>query len=161
MLVIGKVGAPLGVQGHNRLVSYSQPPASIANYPIHCKNSDGSFSAIFATISTKGHKLIIKFLESNDRDQAALLVNKELYIEKSALEPTEKNEFYWHQLNGMSVQTEDNQYLGKVTNILDVGAKSVLVLDNCKTIVFDLKLSIVQVDTQTNTITAKADHVLE
>lgn len=63
-----------------------------------------------------------------DRDQAEGLRGLIVLGEASGLENLEEGEFYWHELVGCRVETEDAQSLGTVREIWETGAHDVLVV---------------------------------
>lgn len=71
---------------------------------------------------------IIKFKGIDTAEDSHQLVNKELLIDKTQLGKLDDDEFYWFQLIGMKVFTEKNEYIGKVSDLLDNGAQEILIV---------------------------------
>lgn len=63
-----------------------------------------------------------------DRDAAQALRGLLVLGSESALEPLDDDEFYWHQLVGCKVETEDGQSVGTVREIWETGAHDLLVV---------------------------------
>ena len=57
-----------------------------------------------------------------DRDAAALLNGTELYVRRDALSAPDEDEFYHHDLIGMTVERLDGAMLGTVKAVFDHGA---------------------------------------
>ncbi|WP_438970138.1 ribosome maturation factor RimM, partial [Methylophaga sp.] len=63
-----------------------------------------------------------------DRDQVQPLIGSELAIKKEQLEPAEEDEFYWADLQGLTVVNLNDETLGRVDHLLETGANDVLVV---------------------------------
>jgi len=63
-----------------------------------------------------------------DRDAAQGLRGLLVLAKAAALEPLDDDEFYWHQLIGCDVETEDGERVGIVREIWETGAHDVLVV---------------------------------
>lgn len=72
------------------------------------------------------NKVLLKFKEINTPEQARSLVGKYLEVEKESLAQLKADEFYIFDLIGLEVETEDNQYLGKVKEIIENPANAVI-----------------------------------
>lgn len=67
----------------------------------------------------------------DDRDVARTYAGFEIRVPESELPELEEDEFYWHQLEGLSVINQDGQLLGKVDHLLETGANDVMVVKPC------------------------------
>lgn len=72
--------------------------------------------------------LIVKVKGFEDRDQASALVNSEIFISGESLPELPEGEFYWRDLIGMTVITNQGYNLGVVDDIMETGANDVLVV---------------------------------
>ncbi len=61
-------------------------------------------------------------------EKAEKLVGREVYVQKSDLPGLEEGEFYWFELIGLDVYTEEGGYAGKVESLIDRALQSVLVV---------------------------------
>ena len=61
-------------------------------------------------------------------EEAEKLIGRDVYIEKSDLPELGEGEFYWFELIGLDVYTEDGRYAGKVESLIDRALQSVLVV---------------------------------
>ena len=64
----------------------------------------------------------------DDREQAATLVGSQIFVKREQLPTTEKDEYYWSDLEGLEVKTIDGVLLGRVESILETGANDVMVI---------------------------------
>jgi 16S rRNA processing protein RimM len=76
----------------------------------------------------QGKGVVMGIENVTDRDQVQPLVGADLAIKKSQLEPVDEDEFYWNDLEGLTVVNLQNQVLGKVDHLLETGANDVLVV---------------------------------
>lgn len=76
---------------------------------------------------SRGHKgqIILELEGYADRDSAATLAGAELSIRKEELPPLEEDEYYYDDLVGMEVVTDDGRKLGPVKEIISTGSNDV------------------------------------
>ncbi|MEM8844932.1 MAG: ribosome maturation factor RimM, partial [Pseudomonadota bacterium] len=72
--------------------------------------------------------VIAKFIDVDDRDLAANLLNQEIWVDENELPELEDGDYYWHQLIGLEVFNTDDNYIGNVKNLLETGANDVLIV---------------------------------
>ena len=63
-----------------------------------------------------------------DREQAATLVGVQIFVRRDQLPATEKDEYYWSDLEGLEVKTTKGELLGRVEKLMETGANDVLVI---------------------------------
>ena len=128
-LVIGKITGHYGIKGWVKVFSYSVPINNILNY----KNWFFLFNDDFinyALIDAKEHqkKIIAKFANIDTRDDAKEIIGKDVFINQLDLKKLEDNEYYWRDLEGLSVITAEGFYLGKIQYLFETGANDVMVV---------------------------------
>ena len=128
-VVLGRVGAPFGVQGWVKVVSYTDPPEGIANYPAWDLVCDGR-SERRAVLEWKraGRAVAVRLDGVTTREQAQALTGTEVQVRRDELPATAPGEYYWHDLLGLEAVTEAGAPLGRVGEILELPAHPVLVL---------------------------------
>ena len=62
------------------------------------------------------------------REQAATLVGTQIFVRREQLPATEKDEYYWSDLEGLEVKTTKGELLGRVEKLMETGANDVLVI---------------------------------
>lgn len=137
-LVVGKIGAPYGVRGWSKLISFTEQPANLFDYDpwyTNPKNNKDAFATdggwIIAPVTeakTHGKGLVAKFKGCEDREAAARLTGQEIAIRRDQLPPAAEGEYYWGDLKGLAVVTVDGVPLGIVDHLLETGANDVLVV---------------------------------
>ena len=78
--------------------------------------------------------MIANFVGIGDPDAAAEIVGAEIAIRRDELPETDGDEYYWADLEGLTVIHKDGQELGKVAYLLATGANDVLVVKGDKEI---------------------------
>jgi 16S rRNA processing protein RimM len=128
-LVVGKLGAAYGIKGWLKVSSFTNPLSNIGNYnPWYLKNGE-HWEPIEVTDSREhGKSIVAKLKGLNNPEQARLFTGKEVAIKRSQLPVLAKDEYYWSDLEGLTVINQRNEVLGKVTHLMATGANDVLVV---------------------------------
>ncbi len=109
------------------------------------------------TIRLQNDGLLIKFSGITDREEAGLFRNELIYIQAANLPKLKENEYYYHDLINMQVKTEEGEFLGSVSEILETGANEVLVVTQAgKEYLFPfIKQVVLEVNKEENVILIK------
>lgn len=128
-VVVGRIGAPVGLRGAVRVWSYTVPPEALLDYRTLQAGSvpNGRVMQVQAG-EIRGRSLVLQFAGVTDRDAAARLNGTDLAVERRQLPPLPDGEFYWADLEGLAVVTLDGQALGTVATLMETGANDVLVV---------------------------------
>ncbi|MGB5832227.1 MAG: ribosome maturation factor RimM, partial [Thiohalocapsa sp.] len=78
---------------------------------------------------THGKGLVVRLEGCEDRDQAAVLTGQTIAVYRGQLPPPRPDEFYWADLEGLSVTTLEGETLGCVSHLFATGANDVLVVE--------------------------------
>lgn len=113
VVAVGQVGAPYGVRGWLRIVSFTLPPSNLLNYrPWRLRLPQGSGKADgwgcwdrcdLRTVKPHGEGFIASFFGVADRDAALRLSGAEIGVPAGSLPPLPADEFYWRDLIGLQV----------------------------------------------------------
>jgi 16S rRNA processing protein RimM len=79
-------------------------------------------------VREQGTEFIAHFEGYDSPEAARELVGIELQVLASVLPELDDDEYYWHQLTGLTVVNTKSQLLGQVTGLLATGANDVLVV---------------------------------
>lgn len=134
LLVIGKIVNTHGIQGKLRVNSYAESPAVFTSQKFfYIKDEKGDFKKYEVT-NAELHKnvILIELNGVSSIDEAEKLVGTSIFIEKSKLDPLSEDEYYWFEIIGLKVFTEEGTFLGKVESILQTGSNDVYVIHNKK-----------------------------
>ena len=129
-ILLGKLGKPHGVKGFVYIHYYGEDPNTLYDYE-GLLLDDGTLVKVDKLLLQKD-RVILKFLETNSRNDAEKLRDKELFIEQDSLPVLENNQAYYFELEGLNVKNLDNVDLGRVKEILETNANDVLVIEPTK-----------------------------
>jgi 16S rRNA processing protein RimM len=128
-VVLGRVGAPFGVQGWLKVQSYTDPVEGVVDYPaweLHRGSSLGRRAVL--EWKRAGSGLAVRLEGIDSLEAARALTGAEVRVERAELPPTAPGEHYWHDLIGLDAFSPAGVPLGRVAGILDLPAHPVLVL---------------------------------
>ena len=155
MLVIGKISGVFGVRGQLKVYSYTEPRENLLKYgPWMLGANDEWKSCEITSGQVQGKNLVIGLKGCDDRDQAQLLVGQEIAIKRAQLPGTQAGEYYWSELQGLSVVTTGQRVLGTVSHLLETGSNDVLVVkgDRERLIPFIMEQVVQDIDLHTGQI---------
>jgi 16S rRNA processing protein RimM len=134
LLVIGKIVNTHGIQGKLRVNSYAESPAIFTSQKFfYVKDEKGDFEKYEVTNAELHKNVILVELDGvSSIDEAKKLVGTSVFIEKSKLDPLSEDEYYWFEVIGLEVFTDEGTFLGKVESILQTGSNDVYVIRNNK-----------------------------
>ncbi len=128
-LIVGKITAVYGVKGWVKIYSFTDPMENVFNYEPWLLKIDGVLKPVQVEASKRhGKGLIAKLAGVDDRDIAQNYCGKEISVAAAQLPDLEEGEYYWSQLQNLSVYTESGQLLGKVVRLMETGSNDVLVI---------------------------------
>ena len=129
-ILLGKVTGVFGVRGWIKVFSDTQPRENITSYPIWWLQAAGGERRRYAVENGKrsGKYVVAKLEGIDDRDAADTIIGCSIAIERDAMPPLEKDEYYWNDLLGFSVTNLQGKVLGTVLGMLETGAHDILVV---------------------------------
>ena len=138
-IVVGRIGKPHGVKGEVSVEPRTDEPdrrfAAGAQLKTQNKRPDSEHRApvpsILTVAGTRWHsgRLLVRFEEITDRDGAEQARGTLLAIPLDPDErPADPDEFYDHQLVGLSVVTTDGRAVGELREIVHGSAQDLLVI---------------------------------
>ncbi len=129
---VGRITTVYGVKGWVKIHSSTEPRENILQYqPWWLKTSHGVKAVEIDEGHQHGQGLVAHIKGVDDRDQARAFCQVDIAIERDQLPALEDDEFYWHQLEGLTVisEFEGGEYnLGRVVKLIETGANDVLVV---------------------------------
>jgi len=138
LTTLARIGAVHGIKGWVRLISFTDPADNILDFrhfylsPKSIPGGNmptGKLEKIEIDESRAQGKQFIGHIKGcDDREQARLFTGCELKVEKSALPPLDSQEYYWFQLEGLTVINLQEENLGSVHHLMETGANDVLVV---------------------------------
>jgi 16S rRNA processing protein RimM len=121
-ICLGKVTTAHGVRGLVKVLVFGEDPYLLEEFSPLYTSEDGT-KTITLEMKSSGGKYWIASVEGvQDRNQAELLRNTELWVDRDRLPETEEEEFYISDLVGMPVIDTTDKKIGKVVDIKNFGA---------------------------------------
>jgi 16S rRNA processing protein RimM len=130
IVVLGHITGLHGVNGWVKVFSDTSPRDNILSYsPWLIRQPGKEWQAITVTLGRKQGKGIVAHLQGyDDRDTARLLMGFEIAVYRNQLASLEHDEYYWADLQGLTVKTLAGQTLGIVDHLFATGANDVVVV---------------------------------
>ena len=126
---IGRFAGCFGVKGWVKVFSYTEPKENIFAYsPWILIEQDKVIEFKVIEGRRHGKSLVARLNGIGSREEAAKYTGQELYINRKQLPEVEQGEYYWADLVGLTVLTENNVNLGRVDSLIETGANDVLVV---------------------------------
>lgn len=128
-IVVGRIDGPYGIKGWVKVFSYTDPIEHILEYsPWFVTRRGETQEIVLADGKKQGRGLVALPKGFEDRSQAELLGGAEIWIDKAQLPDLEQGEYYWHELEGLTVVNEQDDDLGVVDHMMETGANDVMVV---------------------------------
>ncbi len=129
LLEIGKITRPIGLKGRIKVVSYLESPYVLESlqdvYVKHGNRIPDLYKIRKIAFKKKSFSLEIEGVE--DSDTARALIGCQVFIPFDKLEKLSEGEYYWRDIVGLEVFTEDGRKLGEIESIFDTGSNDVYV----------------------------------
>ena len=130
-ILVGKISNPHGIKGWVKVISFTDPIENILSYK-KWTISDNETEKTYCLEDSRiqGNKIVIKLEGVNNRDDADLLKNLQIEINRSDLPKLEENSYYWEDLVDFNVIDIKGNPVGKVDSLFRTGSNDVLVIIN-------------------------------
>lgn len=149
-VVIGKFGAAFGVKGWLKVNSFTEPPEGIFDYqPWQMETSQGFKVIEIVDSKVQGKNLVVQVADCEDRTKAQTLTNKAISVLRDQLPSLDDEQYYWTDLEGLTVLLANGDELGVINQFLETGANDVMVVLDGKTrhlVPFIMKTVVKEVD---------------
>jgi 16S rRNA processing protein RimM len=128
---IGKVVKPHGVKGKIKVKYYGEDLDQFSHYrEVILPDRSGNPQTYDIVQAISQPSFLILQLKGIERiEDVQPLVGKEILIRKDSLPDLEEDEYYWIDLLGMVVETEDGKKIGTLKEIFATGANDVYVVE--------------------------------
>lgn len=146
--MVGKFGAPHGVRGEVRILSFTGDPLAIAGYGELTDATGKRRFLIESARIVKANLLVAQISGIKNRNDSETLTNLEIFAGRAALPPPDEDEFYLADLEGLEARLVDGSYFGRVSRLENHGAGDILVVtrpDNSEELVSFTRINVPQV----------------
>jgi 16S rRNA processing protein RimM len=158
LVVIGNIGAPFGIKGWLKVFSYTDPQENILTfnkwhliefnnhsnnynsnndydynshqYHNNEQNTDDFNQDLYTVLEIKrfNNQFLVLFDRIQDRNDAALLTNKKVAINRNELPELPDGQYYWADLIGSKVYNLTGAMLGLLDHVFTTGANDIMVV---------------------------------
>lgn len=130
LIPVGKIIGPHGIKGQLKLHSYSGNAESLsAARSVTLKSPAGTLHEFSINcFKANSGKFIIGLQGFDDINLIDPLLGNEVCLKRSQLPGLEKDEYYWSDLIGLQVFTDDGTLLGTITDIFETGSSDIYVV---------------------------------
>ena len=121
---VGRISGVFGIKGWVKVFSFTDARENILNYSPWLLKKDSETRAVNVIDGKLQGKAVVAQLDGvNDRDQAASLMGWDIFITPDQLPKVAKDEYYWSDLIGLTVETNLGVQLGIVDSLAGNGCK--------------------------------------
>jgi 16S rRNA processing protein RimM len=127
LLPLGKVIRPHGLQGILRIWSYSRSEKSFSDAgAVYLQSCIGEIEK-YTVLSVKPHKniFLMKLKELTSLEKAEGYRGAAILIREDHLRHENEDEYFWHELIGLSVYLDSGRYIGTIAHILPTGSNDI------------------------------------
>jgi 16S rRNA processing protein RimM len=160
VILVGRISGLYGVHGWVRVYSYTEPREEILRYaPWHLRQEGCWLPWALRQGRLQGKGIVAALEGIDDRDTAARWIGCDIAIWREQLPALKAGEYYWADLVGLDVFTEQGMLLGQIKRLFETGANDVLVVqgERERLIPFLPGAVVKEVDLQQGTLTVAWD----
>jgi 16S rRNA processing protein RimM len=129
IVALGHISGVHGINGWLKIHSLTEPREAIFEYQPWLLGEQQE--AVRIKQGKRHGKHLIALLENTqDRDQAEQLVNRQIACFRDQFPELPETNYYWTDLIGLKVETTNGMKLGKIQNMLATGANDVMVVQD-------------------------------
>lgn len=128
-LLVGILRRPHGVKGEVLMGIMTDFPERIQP-GITLYLNEGAEELTVTSVRHHNKGKLIRIEEYPSREDVENIRNRDVFVRADDRPPLPKGEHYWHELIGMQVVTDDGDFLGVLTNLIETGANNVYVVHN-------------------------------
>src|SRR5262245_117185 len=128
-VVVGRFGAPYGIKGWVKFVSFTDPVDNILDYrPWRVQRDEDWQDVPVDEIKAHGKGFVVHVRGVDDRTAAERFTGRDIAIPENALPQIAADEYYWKDLIGLDVVQRGGASLGTVDRLFETGPNDVLVV---------------------------------
>jgi len=147
-LIIGRVVKPHGVRGEMRVESHTELPERFNWLESVFVGLDNPEEVAVEGVRFHKNWILLKLAGFDNREEAQALRSQWLQIREETGLPLAEGQYYLYQVIGLDVFTDLNEYLGRVTEVMETGANNVFVVkgDRGEVLIPDIEDVILDID---------------
>ncbi len=126
---IGRIISTQGIKGEIKFRYYSEEKEVFYTYASFFVNDDTGWRNLEPSdIKFRKGLFYVTFKGFSRHEDVSFLTNRELFVREEDLPRLREDEYYEYRLVGLDVINQDDEMLGKVSEIIHTGANDVLLL---------------------------------
>jgi len=131
MAVVGKVVRSRGVRGEVVVAPASRDPEKLIQLKEVFLERVGTDpqKIVIQKVRVHSGKLLIKLEGIEDREAAEFLKGLSILVPRSELPELESDEFYIHDVIGLTVEDREGKFLGRIIDVYEMPANDVYVME--------------------------------
>jgi 16S rRNA processing protein RimM len=129
LLEIGRIVRCHGLAGRMKVLSYLESQDILDDLPEVFVGRGSRETVPFSVdaVQTGREFFFLKLVGIEDRDAAAKLVRSAVWIPSEKMKKLPEGEYYWRELIGLRVVTEEGQSVGRIESVFPTGSNDVYV----------------------------------
>ena len=130
LIPVGKIIGPHGIKGQMKLRSYSGNADSLSSASsVTLKSPSGTLREFTINcFKANSGKFIIGLQDVDNINLVQPFVGNEVCLKRGQLPGLEADEYYWSDLIGLQVFTDDGTLLGTIADIFETGSSDIYVV---------------------------------
>ena len=133
-ITLGRIGDAFGIKGWVHVFSFTNPAENIFHHKMWQIRAYRKHDAPWRTVAIEfhqphGHAFIAKLKGCDDRDQALLLKNHTIAVERASLPALKENQYYWDDLVGLTVINMHGESFGVVHHLLEASVNTIMAVE--------------------------------
>lgn len=129
LISVGEIAGVFGIKGWVKVYSLTDPRENILTYSPWIIKKGSEVKEVNIISGQRQGKTVVASIEGiSDRNIAESYCGWEILIKKDQLPEAEEGVYYWADLVGLLVETEQGISLGVVDYLIETGANDVLVV---------------------------------
>lgn len=128
LVLVGRIVGLHGVRGGVKIESWTEPRGAIFNYQPWRLRLAGQEHSLRASALVRSDRIAAQLEGISEREQAAALMGADILVPRSQLPDLPDGEYYWFDLEGLSVINQQDLPLGRIQRLFDTGANAVMVV---------------------------------
>ncbi len=129
LLEIGRIIRPHGLAGRLKVLSYLESQDALDGLAELFIGRRAQEAAVFPlhAVQTGREFFILKLGGIEDKDAASKMVGSSVWMPSEAMKKLPDGEYYWREIIGLEVVTEEGRILGRIESVFPTGSNDVYV----------------------------------
>ncbi|MBF0444608.1 MAG: ribosome maturation factor RimM [Magnetococcales bacterium] len=131
LLFVGRLLGSHGVKGEIKVNSLTEQKEDLLDFPNWVLGPEGgpykNYTLVSGRSNSKG--LIVLLGGVDNREAAQAMSGTDIWVPRSQLPQLDDDLYYWNDLIGLMVVTQDGEELGKIQHLFETGANDVMSID--------------------------------